>query len=318
MKDDEIKLNIEIEKDPSKIKSKIDLSSTFQQAAKEKQPVPTYVDVDIEKQFMTNIYILFESMRQINTYTDEQVKELVLSSYIPLLELTLRTNENPYYSKGILSIFSNERYINMLINVLNTNRLDFNHRVYLNHILYDYKTFKGKPSNSLITKLHNELANVANFDVVPKLLGAGLGKHLVTDVAVAKFSTFDPYIAVKRVNLVLFNSKKELSLQDIVNVYQYLFNTGVANLFAGVMFDVYSDSDLNNAEEYQRDIYYNMSLAVLELVNTMPTPAITTIISTYSMSAQNMPIRFSLRLSDDYYRINQVINTLTSQGIYVP
>ena len=84
------------------------------------------------------------------------------------------------------------------------------------------------------------------------------------------------------------------------------------------MFDVYTEDDLRTAEEYQRDIYSTMSLAILELLNVMPSSDIMTILSSYSMSARNRNIRFSLRLSNDYYRINQVIEVLNSQGIYVP
>ena len=73
-------INIEYEKDKSKIKKSIDMSPIFKQAAKIKQPAPKYVDIDIEKQFMVDINILFDCMREINNYTDEQVKELVLKS----------------------------------------------------------------------------------------------------------------------------------------------------------------------------------------------------------------------------------------------
>ena len=312
-------INIEYEKDKSKIKKSIDMSPIFKQAAKIKQPAPKYVDIDIEKQFMVDINILFDCMREINNYTDEQVKELVLSSYIPLLELTLKTNENPYYSMGIMSVFSNIRYINMLINVLNTVKLDYTHRVYLNHILYDYRTYKGKKSeNDIINKLHTELGSIVNADVLLKLYGTGLDRNMLINIAISKFSSFDPFICVKRVNLELFNSKVPLTLQNIIDVYQYLFNDSISNLFSGVMFDVYTEDDLRTAEEYQRDIYSTMSLAILELLNVMPSSDIMTILSSYSMSARNRNIRFSLRLSNDYYRINQVIEVLNSQGIYVP
>lgn len=311
-------INVEYIPDKSKIKAKIDMSPIFKQAVKQKQPVPEYVNMDIEKEFMVNIDSLFDYMRQINNYTDEQVKSLVSNSYIQLLELTLKTKENPYYSKGIMAVFSNMRYINALINILNTTELDYTHRVYLNHILYDYRTYKRKSEDVMINKLHTELGSIINSDKLNKLYGTGLDRTMLINIAISRYSSFDAFICVKRVNLELFNSKVPLTLQNVIDVYQYLFSDGISNLFSGVMFDVYTKDDLNTAEDYQRDIYSTMSLAVLELLNVMPSSAIMTILSSYVMSARNRNIRFSLRLSNDYYRINQVIELLNSQGIYVP
>ena len=110
-----INIELEISNPDSKKKAKIDMDPLFKQAASVKQPVPNYVDINLENYADINL-LLFDRMREISNYTDEQVKELVLNSYMALLKLTTKTAENPYYSKGIMAVFSNERYINMLIN----------------------------------------------------------------------------------------------------------------------------------------------------------------------------------------------------------
>jgi hypothetical protein len=66
-----------------------------------------------------------------------------------------------------------------------------------------------------------------------------------------------------------------------------------------------------------------MSLSALEILDNLPTEIIrSTLINYaegYAIIGGNKPIRFSMRrLSDDYYRINNVILQLESEGIYVP
>ena len=97
-----INIELEISNPDSKKKAKIDMDPLFKQAASVKQPVPNYVDINLENYADINL-LLFDRMREISNYTDEQVKELVLNSYMALLKLTTKTAENPYYSKGIMA-----------------------------------------------------------------------------------------------------------------------------------------------------------------------------------------------------------------------
>lgn len=286
------------------------IGAIFKDAPSEK--VPETVNVDISKSFNINVNALFEDIKNMQNMNDSQMRDLVLNSYMTILELVTRTNENPYFAYGIISVFSNERYVNTLINVLQSNKLDYDHKIYLNHIIYNYRSYKEYNKDSLISKLHMQLANVVNADILPKLYSSGLNRELLDYLAVCKYSTTDQKLSVMRVNLEIFKYSEKLELQNVVDIYQYLFADGVGNLFNSVMLDVYSVDELNNATPIQRDNYSLMGLAVLELVNNMPSLAIRTILRNFISISAGRTIRFPLNLSADYWRINNEIDVITS------
>ena len=60
-----------------------------------------------------------------------------------------------------------------------------------------------------------------------------------------------------------------------------------------------------------------MGTAVLELLNVMPLSSIKIILSGYVMDGVGVHKRFSLNLSADYSRINQVIEELRMEGVAI-
>lgn len=314
-------INVDYEKKTNVSIDMEDIKRDMQKYPK-KEP-KLYTDgIDISKTFHIDPVAFFREFDNLNNMSDADLEKFVAYSYIAVLDMVPLANNNPEYAQKLINIISNERYVNMLANIIGNVPLSYTHKVYLNHLIYDYIMYVGvdKILKMPIGKMIYGLADMANMDILPKLYRTGFNKDMLSFLCICRNSSLDEFIDVKRVNLVLFNSNLELTLQNVVDVYQTLFNNCVTKLFEGIMFDVYSKEDLNNATENQKNIYSLMGLAVLELLNAMPSNAIQTILSSYVQDYRTFQfaIRFSLRLSDDYWRINEVISLLNSQGIYVP
>ena len=130
-------------------------------------------------------------------------------------------------------------------------------------------------------------------------------------------------MTVKRVNNYIFNSSNlELfTEQRIVNIYESLYADCMTKLFKGIIIDAYSSEVLRNSSEASQEIYSLIELAVLTMVNTMPYDDIKYILKSYHVDYINFPskVRFSMNtLSDDYYRINTVIEELKLEGVNLP
>ena len=297
-------------------KVNLDMDDIINKARSNKAPKPKYMRLDLEKSFVLNIDSFLNEFKKVDKMTDTELELLVINNYISILELVPRVKENPEYAKKLMDIITNEKILNIFIKVLDCNPLSHTHRIYLNNLIYDYLIFTND-SKSNIKSLLFRLADISNSDILPKLYGTGLDSGLISYLAICRYSSTDEFICVKRVNLALFLSNISFSLQNIVDVYQYMFSNCIGTLFEAIMFDVYPKDELDVASEYQKETYSQMGTAVLELLNVMPSTSIKIILSGYAMDGVGMHKRFSLNLSSDYYRINQIIEQLRSEGVVI-
>ena len=109
--------------------------------------------------------------------------------------------------------------------------------------------------------------------------------------------------------------------QMVVDVYQNLFNK-VSQLFEATMLDVIDTTE----EWYTEDIderYSLITLAVLDILNSLPSDAIRRVLEdyvrVYHVSYIGKETRCNLRsLSSDYERIRVIVEDMISQGIQMP
>lgn len=278
-----------------------------------KEPVQ-YTTISIyqsSEQFLAQ----FDNM---DALTDGEMHQLVAGTHLEVLDMVPCAAQNPVYAQKLMDIISNSRYVSTLANYLgNIDELNYSYKVYLNHLLYDYIVFTGGPDKGNKRDIFH-LADTVNIDHVQKLYVTGFDRDLISFLCICKYSSLDEQICVKRVNLALFMSDRNMDLQNVVDVYQTLFNSSMLKLFEGIMFDVYSDQDLENATTNQRNIYSLMGVALLEMVNVMPSASIQVILSAYAQDCYGKRVRFSMKLSNDYWRINDMIDMIRNMGIYVP
>lgn len=268
------------------------------------------IHIDIKDSFTLNMNnFLTKFKEESNSMSDNELYELVKATYDMVLESTVAKKDTVL----AITLFNNARYITALTNVLNTVKLTYSQKVYCNKLAYDYFRIPGEKDQVIIQLLQN-LSNTVNFDIIPSLIGDGIPKDLASYIALARYSSIDEYITVKRVNSLIFNfSNDMMTEQRIINIYQTLYSECMTKLFKGIILDVYSVDLLNKSTSQSQEIYSLIGLAVLTMVNTMPYSDIKTILKSYYGDYINFPsaTRFSMQsLSDDYSRINDVIYDL--------
>lgn len=329
--------DIPYSKDPRKQKASLDFTNIFKEAKlesermrkMEQQQVTTLEYGSLANPYVYNMEGFVNRFSNIDSMSDSDLAVLVHQNYTTILDAInnmppeSQDVNNPYYV-SLVGLFTNMRFVTILCNILRNEKqlLGLDRTIYLNRIIYNYTTVPAK-KDITIERLLIDLGDIINADDLPILLQIGLPRNIASKIAVARRSSKNEEICIKRVNLIIYNTG-DLSImneQMIVDIYQYLFNNSVSSLFNGIMFDVYSKQDLNNATEDQREIYSLCVTAVLELLKNMPTASIRMVLSSYSMAFINnpRPVRCSLNLSNDYYRINEVIDYLEkNEGIYLP
>jgi hypothetical protein len=163
----------------------------------------------------------------------------------------------------------------------------------------------------------------------------GLSNNLANLLAIARWSDLNPKVCVKRINCIIINQPKSImTQQNIINIMTILYELdrdqrNFIKIFPHIMLDVlpdYDDADENThwvTDEIQ-EVDSILSLATLDILNEFTNENIRHILVNYTESYQliynGKPYRFSMRrLSDDYQRINTVVDALARyENIIVP
>ena len=110
----------------------------------------------------------------------------------------------------------------------------------------------------------------------------------------------------------------------LVALYQEIF-PGMTILTEGIMFDVWSMSQVQALKEDQQNVFYSINLALLDMLEQCTTAILTQVLRSYSTDwvgiiRNNIPYpRFSMILSEaDFPRLTSTIKMLEARGIYMP
>lgn len=287
----------------------------FEQYMKDisKEPKRELVEIKLFDNPAYNPLALKDKLKNIDSIDDRELYTLLKDGYDTLLSAIFTDNDIEY-----LDLFTNPRFISVMIQVMSTvNNISHINRTYINKIVYDYITLSE--SDQYIKQLLHSLSKTVNKDVLPKLLGLGLREDIAVYLALARFSSQKEIVNVKRVNFVIMTSPIEIMTEQmIVYIYEKLFDR-ITPLFTGTMIDNCKQDMSPDMEE----IYSTISLAVLDILNLMPSADIRKVLISYVGDYQALYLqngyRFSLQcLSNDYARINAVVEALKFENIYVP
>ena len=252
----------------------------------------------------------------INNYSDEQLYALISSNLRGLL-LNIFERKDQRYIKMIIS----DRFLRILIQVVSNIEVDYMNKIYLNKLCYDYLTLDDESKNTIIKDLIFHLAKITNKKYIPVLIGFGIPEKIACYIVLSRFSSNDEFLNVVRMNFVILTANINFTEQMIVNVYETLFER-VSQLFEATMFDVLD----TNEEWYTEDIDERdslITLAVLDILNSLPSDAIRRVLDDYNMvyrsSYLGKKTRCDLRcLSGDYERIRVIAEEMAANGIRLP
>lgn len=252
----------------------------------------------------------------INNYSDEELYTLVLNNLRGLL-LNIFERKDQRYIKMIIS----DRFLKVLIQVVSNIEIDYLNKIYLNKLCYDYITLDEHSKNPMINDMIYHLARIINKKHIPLLIGAGIPERIACYIVLSRFSSNDEFLNITRMNFVILTATINFTEQMIVDVYQNLFER-VSQLFEATMFDVI-DSDEEWYTEEIDERYSLITLAILDILNSLPSDAIRRVlndyVSVYYTSYIGRETRCDLRcLSADYQRIRDIVEDMMANGVRIP
>lgn len=252
----------------------------------------------------------------INNYSDQDLYYLVSNNLRGLL-LNIFEHKDQRYIKMIIS----DRFLRVLIQVVTNIEVDYMNKIYLNKLCYDYLTLDEESKNPMINDMIYHLAKITNKKHIPLLIGAGIPEKIACYIVLSRFSTNNEFLNVTRMNFVIMTANIDFTEQMIVDVYQNLFDK-VSELFEATMLDVIDTTEEWYTEEID-ERYSLITLAVLDILNSLPSDAIQRVlndyVSVYYTSYSGRETRCDLRcLSEDFIRIRNIAEAMIANGVRLP
>lgn len=263
--------------------------------------------------FETNETIILDFYVRLNEQNDIRISDYVFSNIHKLLDYGINKNE------AALQILVNGKFLSCLLQLIVDNRADFSsdeYRYKMNRICYDY--IKEDHNVFIQNLLLNIVFNI-NKKIATTLMGFNLTVEQASKLVAARYSTAsDLRINYKRITRMIQSMPYSIMTeQNIINIFDKTCTESVTDLFIAVMYDSYT-TFLSSEEE---EVYSTVNLALLDILESLPIDGINKVITSYMRIQPMMEKRprFALKSVSvgDYPRINQVIDILESQRIYV-
>ncbi len=280
----------------------------------EEHRIKKYQSLNILDNPILNSSLLREKLHHIEKLSDRELFLLVRDSFDSVLKQIFSNKDNDY-----LKIMTNTKFLIALHQVVSNINLNHTQRMQCNKLAYDY--FTSENNDSYIKQLFFALSKSVNREIIGALCSIGLGEDLASYLALARSSSEKEIINVKRLNFIIVSSSVDIMTEQmIIRIYEKLFDS-VTPLFEGIMFDGL-DMDDEYVSESMNLIYSTISLAILEILNNMPSQDIRKVLISYqgdyeALYHQTKP-RFQVSaISEDYIRILNVIEALKEEKIFI-
>lgn len=231
------------------------------------------------------------------------------------------------FDKGNKNIFDfitgNMVNLDIFTKVISMYQITATERKNCNKLVYDYITNKEKKANIEVYNFEKNyylaLSRVINKQLISKL-SVVVPEDLACILSVCKYSTDDTYKGVRKIISILI--KQDINFiteQRLVDIFIRLYDH-VTQLFEGVLSDKRDKTKLTDSEN---EIYSLIDLALLDILQNMPTEEIRKVLVSYDQSLKLGYIngyKFSMQSINpsDYNRVIATIDMLEMEGIYLP
>ena len=285
------------------------------------------IKVRVDENPNFNLEILKQNIDHVNDMSDSELRSFIKKCFKSIMR-DLFGAEMPKYIK----YFQDIRFLNAFIDVvLSLEFIDKEDIIRINTMCYHYITLPKDKQDYRVLDRMMQLSNIVNKLNIPRLLGLGLSSNLASILLIARYSDIDLNVCVKRVDFIIITQPKELMSEKMIEeIFKILYNVmdDFHRIFPYIMMDTLPEYDENNPNTFWvtddiQEVNSTLNLAVLNIIDNLPSQTIRGIILNYSeamsMIYKNQTVRFSLRnLSEDYYRINNIINSIAyNEHIYV-
>lgn len=264
------------------------------------------LDKPVQHLFHTIEYELegiVNKIKNINSFDQREIKDIIIRQHSMILNYDNFLSSNSKRELA-LSLFTDRKFLSCFLDVIRLLELTNHEKICMNKIAYDYYRLDIKDEE--ISTLLYQLTTEVNSKEVLALSGI-IGIADARILAMIRNSSFKEEKVVHRINafLVKYN-KVELSLVQIVNIYCYLFNR-ITALFVQTMME----PKPSNLLPYEEKNFDKISIAMLELLNSMPSGQIKLVLQSYahtlSLIQVNTTVRFAIKTAVQYDRIIRLV-----------
>lgn len=263
--------------------------------------------------------ILAESLSNMNTMTDEQIYEIIKSSYSEFLSSYIN-------SPCLLYLRRDSRFLSILSQVLMEADLTLEERVYANAMLYKELS---ETDNPYMQRVYFTLGLIVNQTVVNKIMAIGIDRTLAIYLAIVRKSSFTTKDNITRLNFtIMCATPKKMTVQKITDLYCVLFNDviEIKDLFFLMIKDIYIFT--SNEEWITSDILqvaHNMNNSMLSILESLSFSNLYSILYEYAtmIVMENLTedeVRFSFNNNIDpvqFPNITAVKSALIDKGLFV-
>ena len=251
--------------------------------------------------------------------SDKELYDFLSRSYSILLKDIFEKDDTSF-----LDVILDDRLLSQFIQVINDSNLTDLEVIYCNKIAYDYLVMNSKKSD-FIKKLMLSMSRAVNRDKISMLHSIGLPDEIAVVVALTRYSNIKDKINIKRLNhLLMVYSADLITPQMAIYIFEKLFDT-FTELFITTMYDVYSRETLHNMSQDSSEVYSNINLALVVMLEGLESSIIRKVLlmyaNTYNVGSEYSDVRFpikSLSISD-FSRTLSVVEILEkSEMVIVP
>lgn len=257
---------------------------------------------------------IVEKIKNIDSLNEDEIKQIIIRQHSMILDydLFLASNETREQAQ---TLFTNRVFLKCFLDVIRLIELSLHEKICINKLAYDYYINPNMEDKIVSDLLYRLTTEVNGTEVV--VLSGILGLDNAQKLSMIKNSTFNVEKAVHRVNTFLLRCNCELNISAIASIYSYLFDK-FTNVFLYTMLE--SGEHLDPIYKKRFD---NISITILEMLNSLPTKDITKILYDYAFILNRVKVdtrvRFAIRTAERYGRIIKIIESIQIQdNLFIP
>jgi hypothetical protein len=250
-------------------------------------------------------------IRNIDNYKDQEIKDIISRQHAMILNYDLFL-ENADTRAQAQYLFTNKRFLSIFVQVIGKFNLTPHEVVCINKLCYDYYILPNKDNE--VSELLYQISTIINNNKVIRL-SATLGMNGAKALAMISNSSLRMEKNIHRINTYLVryhnSGRGILSTQDMINIFCILYEN-----FKDPFVFTMLESKPNNLTEEEETQFDNISMAILELLNSMTSNDMKKILYDYGYTLNmisSKAVRFSLKSCSNYPRIIRMVNTIETE-----
>ena len=257
---------------------------------------------------------IINKIENINNLNENEIRQIIIRQHNMILNYDLFLT-SPDTRAEAQMLFTNKKFLLCFLDVIRLLDLSQHEKTCVNKLAYDYYILPNNDPeiSSLLYKLTTEV-NGKEVIVLSGILGIQEARIL----AMIRNSSFKEEKNIHRVNTYIVKCNFDLSVKDIINIYYHLFER-----FTSVFTFTMMESKPIELSAFENKKFDNISIAILEMLNSLPESDIRKVINDYAFTIKMVKadtiVRFSIKSAARFTRVISIVKqTEIAENMVIP